>query len=75
MAGAPNLDEGVVERSEFWVSELVVVEAEEVIHDDIAGQGGKGMGEVERFLASFKLLYADGESVNMAVDDVYEVEN
>jgi len=75
VAGAPDLDEGVVERVEFRVPELAVVEAEEVIHDDIPRQGGKGMREVERFLARFMFLHADGEGVDMAVDDVDEVEN
>lgn len=43
MSNATNLDKGVVEGVEFRVLELVVIEAEEVVHDDVAGQRGKGV--------------------------------
>jgi hypothetical protein len=54
---------------------LVVVEAEEVVHDDVSGKCWKGIGQVERFFAAFAFLHADGERVDVAVDDVNEVED
>jgi len=75
MPHGTDLDEGLVETVKLWVFELVVVEAEEVVHDDVAGQCWKGMAQVQRLLAGFKLLDPDAESVNVSVDDVDEVED
>lgn len=75
MAHAGNLGKGVVERLEFRILEVVVVEAEKVVHDDVASQSGKGMGEIERLCTLLKLLHAMSKRVDMAVDDVDKVEN
>ena len=55
--------------------ELCVVEAEEVVHDDVAGQSWEGRGQVQWLFPGFKLLHAGGEGVCMAEDDVNEVED
>jgi hypothetical protein len=54
---------------------LVVVEAEEVVHDDVSSQCWKGIGQVQWFFAAFAFLHADGKRVDVAVDDVDEVED
>jgi hypothetical protein len=64
-----------VEAVEFRRFELVVVEAEEVIHDDVASEGWECIGQVHGFLAGFKFLHSDGERVDVAVDDVDKVED
>lgn len=46
MACSANFLECIVEGFEFWVLQLGVVEAEEVVHDDVAGECGEGMGQV-----------------------------
>lgn len=75
MAHAGNLDKSVMEGLELRILEVVVVEAEKVVHDGVASQGGKGMGEIERLCTLLKLLHAISKRVNMAVDDVDKVEN
>jgi hypothetical protein len=74
MPCSSNLLERIVERLELWVLELGVVEPKEVVHDDVAGQGRESMGQVHGFLPGFKLLHADRECVDVAVDDVDEVQ-
>ncbi len=73
MAGPTNLLESVMERLELWMLELGVVEAEKVVHDDVAGQCWECMGEIQWLFSRFKLLHTDGKSVDVAVDDVDEV--
>ena len=75
MADSTDLDKSVVETLEFRLLELGVVEAEEVVHDDVSGQGREGMTEIQGFLASFEFLDSQGEGVDVAVDDVDKVEN
>ena len=75
MANVANLDKGFMEGLEIGIFQLVVVEAEKVVHDDIAGQGRKRMGEVEWLSTLFKLVYAAGKRIDMAVDDVDEVDD
>lgn len=75
MTSTANFLEGIVEGLKLGVLELCVVEAKEVVHDDVAGQGGKGVGEVQGLFAGLELLDADGEGVDVAVDDVDEVED
>ena len=55
--------------------ELIVVEAEKVVHDDVAGQGRKGMRKIERLCRTLKLLHPHRKSVDMAINDVNEVKN
>ena len=55
--------------------ELVVVEAEEVVHDNVASQCWKSIGQVHRLPARFVLLEADAERVDVPVDYVNEVED
>ena len=64
-----------MKRGEFRILELAVVETKEVVHDDISGQGRKGMREVQGLLAGLELLDALGEGVDMAMDDVNEVDD
>ena len=54
---------------------MSVVEAEEVVHDDVASEGRESMGEVQGLLAGFEFLDADAEGVDVAVDDVDEVKD
>lgn len=54
---------------------MSVVEAEKIVHDDVAGEGGEGVGQVQGLLAGLKFLDADAEGVDVAVDDVDEVED
>jgi hypothetical protein len=75
MSCATNLDKRLVETLKFWMLELGIVEAEEVIHDDIASECWKCICEIERFLAGFEFLHADGQRVDVPVDDVDEVED
>jgi hypothetical protein len=64
-----------METIKFRRLELRIVEAKEVVHDDVASEGWKCIGEVQRLLAGFEFLHSNGERVNMAVDDVDEVED
>lgn len=75
MSDGTDFGERLVEAVELGVFELVVVEAEEVVHDDVAGERWEGVGEVEGFLAGGEVLDADAEGVDVAVDDVDEVED
>ena len=75
MSYTTNLDECVMKGLKVGMFELIVVEAEEVIHDDVAGQGGKGMRKIERLCGTLKLLHPHRKSVDMAIDDVNEVKN
>lgn len=75
MSYTTNLDECVMKGLKVGMFELIVVEAEEVIHDDVAGQGGKGMRKIERLCRTLKLLHPHRKSVDMAINDVNEVKN
>lgn len=43
VTSASDLDEGFVERGKFRVFELSIIEAEEIVHDDVSGQRWKGI--------------------------------
>jgi len=75
MPNSSNLDKRLVEALKLRVLELRIVEAEEVVHDDVTGEGWEGVGEVQRLLAGLEFLKADGEGVDVPVDDVDEVED
>jgi hypothetical protein len=75
MPSPTNFDERLMEALELGMLELRIVEAEEVVHDDVARKSGKRMREVQRLFPGFKFLHADAEGVNVAVDDVDEVED
>jgi len=75
MPNSSNLDKRLVEALKLRVLELRIVKAEEVVHDDVTGEGWEGVGEVQRLLAGLELLQADGEGVDVPVDDVDEVED
>ena len=75
MASSTDFLECIVERLELWMLELGVVESEEVVHDNIACQCRERMSQVHGLLPCLKLLHTDGESVDVAVDDVNEVQN
>jgi hypothetical protein len=64
-----------MEAVKFRRLELSIIEAEEVVHDDVARESGKGIGKIQRFLAGFEFLHADAEGVDVAVDDMDEVED
>jgi hypothetical protein len=72
MARGSDLHKGIVEGLELGVLELAVVEAEKVVHDDVAGQCREGKGEVHGLFARLELVHADGKSVNVSLDDVEE---
>jgi hypothetical protein len=55
--------------------ELGVVEAEEVVHDDVAREGGEGVREIDGFFARGEVMEAQGEGVDVPIDDVDEVED
>lgn len=75
MASSSDLDEGIMKTVELRMLELSVVEAEEIVHDDITSQRWKGMTKIQRLLPGLKLLHANGEGVDVAVDDVYKVKD
>lgn len=75
MANATNLDKGVMERLKLRIPELIIVETEEIVHDDVARQGGKGIGEIEGLCIGLKLLHARVEGVDVAVDDMDKIKN
>ena len=75
MTSAANLDKGLMEALELWMLELRIVEAEEVVHDDVAGKGGKGVREIQGLFTGFELLHTNAESVDMTVNYVDEVED
>tara|TARA_R110002003_G_scaffold1193_3_gene22748 strand:- start:5698 stop:5889 length:192 start_codon:yes stop_codon:yes gene_type:complete len=54
---------------------LRVVEAKEVVHDDVARESGEGVREIDGFFARREVLEAQGEGVDVPVDDVDEVED
>lgn len=64
-----------MERLELRMLELVVVEAEEVVHDDIARQCWERMGQVHRLLPRLKLLHPGGEGINVSIDNMNEVQD
>ena len=65
----------LIEGLKIGILELCVVEAEEVVHDDVASEGRECKSEVYRFIAVFSFLYALGKRVQMAVNNVYEVDD
>ena len=75
MASATNLLEGFMKRLELRMLELVVVEAEEVVHDDIARQCWECMGQVHRLLPRLELLHPCGEGINVSVDNMNEIQD
>lgn len=75
MTSTTDLLESIVERFKLGMLELGVIETKEVVHDDIAGQCGKGVSQVQGFFSCFKLLHADREGVDVAVNDVNEVQD
>jgi hypothetical protein len=75
MPNGTDLDESLMEAVKLRVFELVVVEAEEVVHDDVASKCWEGIGQIQRFFAGLKLLDADAKSVDVSVDYVDEIED
>src|SRR5690242_3869203 len=75
MSCPANLDKSLVKRIEFRVLELCVVETKEVVHDDVAGQCGKGVGEVDGLLPFLEFFHAGVERVDMSTDDVQQIQN
>ena len=75
VAHTADLDESIVERLEFRMFELAVIEAEEVVHYDVASKGREGICQIKWLCMSLNLLHAHRESINMTVDDVNEVED
>jgi len=75
VASATNLLEGFMKRLELRMLELVVVEAEEVVHDDIARQCWECMGQVHRLLPRLELLHPGGEGINVSIDNMNEVQD
>jgi hypothetical protein len=75
MARATNLDKRFMEAIKRRRFELRIVEPEEVVHDDVTGESWVSIGEVQRFFAGLEFLHAQGEGVDVAVDDVNEVED
>jgi hypothetical protein len=56
MSRPPNLDERFMKTVKFWRLQLGIVEAEEVVHDDVASKCWEGIGQIQRLLASFEFL-------------------
>lgn len=75
MANITNLDKGFMEGVEIRVLELIIVKSKKVVHDDVASQGGERMGEVERLSTLFKLMHTTGKRVDMAVNNMDEVDD
>ena len=75
MTHSSNLHESLMKAFKLGMLELSIVGAEEVIHDDVTRECWKGISEVQRFLTGFEFLHADAEGVDVAVDDVDEVED
>ena len=75
MARAANLDKRIVEALKLRVLELGIVEAEEVVHDDVTCKGWEGEGEVEGLLAVLEFLHAQRERLDVAMNNVDEVED
>ena len=75
VASSSNFLKGVVEGLKFGMLELSVIEPKEVVHNDITGQCWECMGEVHGLFPRLELLHADGESIDVAVYDMYEVQN
>ena len=75
MARYPNQFESGMERGEAGVFGGPVVEAKEVVHNDIACQGRESPGHVQGFLAGFELEQAGLECVDVTmnyVDDIHD---
>lgn len=72
---ASNSDESFVKALEFRMFELSVIEAKEIIHNNVTSESWEGMTEVKGLFSSFKFLHAKRECVHMTVDDVDEVQN
>jgi hypothetical protein len=75
MSRPPNLDKRFMETFKFWMFELRIIKPKEVVHDDISRECWKSIREVQWLFACFKFLHADGQRVDVPVDDVYEVED
>lgn len=75
MTRASNLDESFMKGGEFRVLELIVVEAKEVIHDDVSRQSRKGMREIQGLPTRLELLNAHGKRVDMTMNDVDEIDD
>lgn len=75
VANRTDASEALVEALELGMLQLPVVEAEEVVHDDVARESWEGKGEVHRLSARFELEHARGEGFNVPGDNVEEVQN
>lgn len=73
MSRPPNFDERLVKTVKLWRLQLIIIEAEKVVHDDVARKCWEGIGQIQRLLASLKFLDSYGKSVDVSVDDVDEV--
>lgn len=73
MSRPSNFDKSLVEAIKLRRLELVIVEAKEIVHDDVARKCRKSIRQIKRLLASLELLDAHRKSINVPVNDVDEV--
>lgn len=75
MSRSSNLNERLMEAIELRRLQLVIVEAKEVVHDNVASKCRKGIGQIEWLLTSFEFLNPHRKSVDVSIDNVDEVED
>lgn len=73
MSRPSNLDERLMEAIKLRRLQLVIVEAEEIVHDDVASKCRKSIGQVKWLLTSLEFLNAHRKSVDVPVDYMNEV--